>query len=534
VKIQSTPSGRFLLAFIFFPFLIQAQIGSSKIDSLEALLPSTTGIVKFQVLAGLFNETKQTNFEAALSYARQANSVAETMGDSVLIVEGGRMMAYSLDDLGKRDEAIIILNKVIGIAFRNQLNFPLLKIKVVNLLNNAAIAYMYVGQYDSALSYNFKSLEIREQAGDKRAVAIAKHNIGIIYFKLENYKNALSFYKQALELMQDLKDKDSLFKLLTNIGLCYNEIGEIENAIKFLNDGLNTCGNNCSDTELAIAFYGLGVANRKVGETNKAIDFFKKALAIANRNNDFQQSLYNLIDLGQLEFKSGRFSESLKYLIEAEKFISKTSNIESELSLYWQLFKTYKGLNDPTNGLIFLERYAILKDSVFSKEQLTSVTKIQSDFDERINLQIIKEKEKSLVLQNEIIERQHLQTILIAIISGLFLFIIILLYSNYRKKVKFEVILEARVKSRTAELEISRFTLEQQNYEQLTIIQKTVMENKSLLATLHGSFNLATRELKDPIAVNYFLSIRKMVGQLEESFKTLHHNLAQTDKSPQK
>jgi tetratricopeptide (TPR) repeat protein len=534
VKTLSAPSGRFIFAIILVPFLIQAQPITTKIDSLESLLSSSTGVEKFQVFAGLFNETKQTNFDAALSYARQANSVAVTMGDSVLIVEGGRMMAYTLDDLGRNQEAINILHKVIQIAERNQFEFSVLKQKIKNLYNNAAILYMNQGQYDSSLSFHFKSLELRELEADKKSIANSKNNIGLVYFKLEDYNNALIYYSQALELKKELGDATNQDRILINMGLSYNEKGDIPNAIECFDEVLSLCKDYCPDETLMELYYGLGRANYLNDSKIESYKFYLKSLKIARIKDIKSYVVHNLIGLSIIERSNKNYPQSLAYLKEANDLVPQTGNIIARLVVYRELFKIYKLRDNCQMNALFLEKYINLRDSIYNGELLKNITKIQNDYQQQINLQIIKEKEKSLVLQNEIIERQHLQTILIAIISGLFLFIIILLYSNYRKKVKFEVILEARVKSRTAELEISRFTLEQQNYEQLTIIQKTVMENKSLLATLHGSFNLATRELKDPIAVNYFLSIRKMVGQLEESFKTLHHNLAQTDKSPQK
>ena len=123
--------------------------GENKIDSLKRLLVSAKDTMRFNILTKLFNQTNKTDYEAALGYAQLAYHQAEAIGDSVRIVEGGRMIAYSLDDLGRNDEVILILNKVIGIALRNQKRYPELRSKFKFLLNNAGIAYMYRGNYDS-------------------------------------------------------------------------------------------------------------------------------------------------------------------------------------------------------------------------------------------------------------------------------------------------------------------------------------------------------------------------------------------------
>jgi tetratricopeptide (TPR) repeat protein len=164
---------------------------SRKIDSLKSELQTANDTTRFILLQELFKSYNQTNFNVALQYAQDAYKIAEALGDSSKIVEGGRMIAYSLMDLGRNDESIVILNKVLAIARRNQIRYPDLKPKIKFLLNNAAIAYMHRGNYDSSLSYNFKSLEIRENEGDKRSIGTALNNIGLVYFKLKNYEQAL-------------------------------------------------------------------------------------------------------------------------------------------------------------------------------------------------------------------------------------------------------------------------------------------------------------------------------------------------------
>ena len=528
MKTLSTHSSRFIFAFILFPFLIQAQNESTKIDSLAALLPTTTEAAKFQLLFNLFNETKDTDFEAAHSYAQQANLVAKELGDSVLMMDAGRIMAYALDDLGRTDEALVILRRIIGFAERNLSKNPELKLKLKGIYNNAGVAYMFVGKYDSSLSYHLKSLELREAEGDSINIGRALNNIGLVYYKLKNSKKALEYYLKSYSIRKSLGRFDDLTVVLVNIGLCYNAIEDYSSSLESFQEALSICKDNCSENLLKQVYLGLGLLYRSTKDYIKSTDYLQSSLRIARNKSDVRYIIDNLIELGKNELSLKNFRKSLTYLDEAIALARTSSFTESKINILHELAKVYSQLKDFEKKTFYQDQYISLKDSIYNESLLRNLLSINSGYEERANLQIIQEKEKALALQKEIIERQRLQTILVAIISGLFLFIIILLYSNYRKKAKFEVILEERVKSRTAELETSRFALEQQNFEHQNIIQKAYSENKSSLATIRGVFQIATRELNDPISIAYFFTLQEIVGRIEESFKILHHKLTTT------
>ena len=214
---------------------------SKRIDSLKNLLENANDTSRFNVLQGLFKSYNQNDFNISLQYAREAYQLAESLGDSSKIVEGGRMIAYSLMDLGKNDESIVILNKVLAIAKRNQFRYPELKPKIKFILNNAAISYMYRGNYDSSLSYHFKSLEIRETEGDRKSVGTALNNIGLVYFKLKNYEQALQYYLRSLDLKNEINDTNDVDKILTNVGLCYDQLKNTEEAILSFKKALASC-----------------------------------------------------------------------------------------------------------------------------------------------------------------------------------------------------------------------------------------------------------------------------------------------------
>jgi len=80
-------------------------------------------------------------------------------------------------------------------------------IKRAVLFNKAGFVYFNLGEYDKALQFYFKSIEINPNN------YFVYNNIGVIYFKLKNYKLAKDFYLKAYEIEKNYP------KLLVNLAV---------------------------------------------------------------------------------------------------------------------------------------------------------------------------------------------------------------------------------------------------------------------------------------------------------------------------
>ncbi len=508
---------------------------SQRIDSLKNSLQTLRDTSRFNVLRELFQSYNQTDFNIALEYAQEAYQLAEALGDSSKIVEGGRMIAYSLMDLGRNDESIVILNEVLAIARRNQIRYPDLKAKIKFLLNNAAIAYMYRGNYDSSLSYHFKSLEIREQEGDKRSIGTALNNIGLVYFKLRNYEQALQYYLRSLDLKKELGDTRDIDKILINVGLCYDELGKPEEAILSFNNALSSCGIECSETVKKEAYYGLGLAYFSVRSFDKSLENLKASLDISRKQNDKQYWIGNLIWLSKIESAKMNYRISLQYLNEARQFESESEFAESLINFYEELAKVYTSLSDFENASLYQGKYIKLKDSIYSSQLIKNLATIQNTYEQRENIKTISEKDRILQLQKELISRQQIQYIFIVIVTilatGLAL---VLIWANRRQKIHNAAINEARriitdqnerllktnedldnqVAEKTQDLFMTNEALIQVNNELDNFIYRTSHDIRGPLVTLKGVCNVALLDVKDELALDYLGKLDATSGKL--------------------
>lgn len=513
----------FLTLYLFLANSALAQ-ESSKVDSLKHELSSAKGETRFAVLNELFKQTNTSNFEEAFTYASQYNDLAVSLGDSSKIVQGGRMKAYSLMDLGKNEEAVNTLLFVLKVANRNQLKYPELKPQIKFILNNAGIAYMYLGNYDKALDLHYQSLIIREGEGDKRSIRTALNNIGLVFYNLKDYERSIQYYIRVIDICEQLDDYVGQERLHINLGLAYNKLGKFKDAIKYFHRGFEICKNKCDDNIVKEGLEGLGYAYEANNQLDKAKENFLKSLEISRKQNDTRYISENLLSLGEIEISLKNYEQGIKYLKEAESLDETANNAIGKLSVYKELAKYYGDKKDFQKSLDYQTKYSQFKDSIFSEQLIRNLTKVQTNFDQRENLKTIAETNQVVALQKEVITRTERQYFFIIAITCLIASLATVLYYFTRRQQKinqelsraknkieeqntqlagYNRQLEEKVTERTKDLNLSNKALRQVNEELDNFIYKTSHDIRGPLATLKGMCNVALMDVTDELAIDY-------------------------------
>ncbi len=501
--------------FIFIPIFSQ---DGKKTDSLKARLTNSTAAEKLNILNDLFKAYNQVDYQIAFNYAMEFDNLAKKMGDSVKIVEGGRKMAYSLMDLGKNDEAIKILIEILKIAERNKEQYPELKKQIKFILNNAGIAYNYLGNYDKALEYHYKSLLIREEEGDKKSIGTALNNLGMVFYDLKDPNKAIEYYIRAIQIKIELRDNSDLDRIFINLGICYNQLGDFKLATKQFDEGFNVCKENCSDNVKREGLLGLGIAHLGTKNLEKAENCFLQSLEISKKQHNSIYQINNYHQLSLLESSRGNDEKALAYLEEELVLAEGSDFVEPLIQLYDQFAKIYSKEHNYEKMAYYLNKYTQLKDSIYSDELIKNLAKVQTNYAERENIKTIYEQDQVLQLKQQLIERQRNQYIFIVAITLLVLGLatVLLVANRKQQRVSAELSmakvkiqdqnqllaaqnkqLDKRVKDKTADLSKTNLMLTQVNSELDNFLYKTSHDIRGPLMTLQGLCNLGLIESKD-------------------------------------
>ena len=151
------------------------------------------------------------------------------------------------------------------------------------LYNQLAIAKHYRGEYQEALVYYHKKLEIEKNSAFVYPpyLATTYNNIASIYLNLGQYTEALAFYHETLKIEENFLPSDS--------------------------------------PDLATTYNNIGVAHRRSGNDGEALRFYEKAVTINRKslpsNHPDLARDYN--NRATAYYQSGRYQESLEYYLKA-------------------------------------------------------------------------------------------------------------------------------------------------------------------------------------------------------------------------
>ena len=210
--------------------------------------------------------------------------------------------------------------------------------------NNIGIVYDYLGDYDKALEFKNKALEIRKEVlGEKhRDTASSYDNIGIVYEELGDYDKALEYHNKALEIRKDVlgENHPDTASSYNNIGVVYDYLGDYDKALEFKNKALEinkvVLGENHPDT--AASYNNIGIVYDELGEYDKALEYYIKALEIKKNvlgeNHPDTANSYN--NIGVVYKNLGDYDKALEYYIKA-----------------WEIKKDVLGENHPDTAISY-------------------------------------------------------------------------------------------------------------------------------------------------------------------------------------
>jgi tetratricopeptide (TPR) repeat protein len=445
------------------------------IDSVVPLIRNDNSRSDLQIFYDLGFEYTRTDHSRSLEYFAKGLSIAERLGDSLMIVKCSRMTGHILVYAARQVEAVAILEKTLTKAKR--LGYKREEGLVLGIL---AVVHTYMAHFDRGLEYNFQALELWRQQKDSKQIAEVLLNIGFVHYKVENHDKAIDYFYQSLSISESDKALDGLAQLsYSNIGMANISKGNLPEAERWLTKSIKLCEPGCPPSLLVTSEYGLGYVALHENDLVAAEYHFKRSLEVALKMEDHRFEVENLIVLANTKRLQRDYDTSVSLLKQSWALCVNGGYRNLLADSYYQFFQVYKSIQKPDLAAGFLEKYVNLRDSIYSAEVKNKIMVAQTEFESRENKLLIAQKE-------ELLARQKLQTQLVVIICLLSLTIAIGLFILLRRKRRTNAVLDQRVIERTRELEHNKTAFERAYHEQTQLLAKTSRSIKSVLATQKG------------------------------------------------
>jgi len=284
--------------------------------------------------------------DAALAAARESIVLNERAKDEAGIAEAwnrvGNVYVWTLDTASAHD------------AFTHALDHTATSDRIgqARVFNNIGNAHKSAAEFDVALDYYARALQVFNDLGDRARAAVVTDNISDVYFRRgENgraldyaqqaleinralgnqiriarsldlaanidratgaYQRALQQFREALELRTKADDRNGVMETTHNIGLTYLSLGDYGLAIDAFKRGihLNQVWALRDDSLVSEALHNIALAASRLGQHERAAADLRESLAIAERAKQPNIAASALHDLGQEALDQGKAADA--------------------------------------------------------------------------------------------------------------------------------------------------------------------------------------------------------------------------------
>jgi tetratricopeptide (TPR) repeat protein/DNA-binding CsgD family transcriptional regulator len=412
-----------LLPLLLYPIHLSAQSG--KTDSLEALLPlAQPDTSRVKLLNELAMEYWSTDPEKMLSYARQSMELSKKL--RYTSGEARSTLLFGIYNWQKSEHA-----KAIALHSRAQhLYHSLHDIQgEAKSLVNIGMVYKQQGNDVQALDCYFQALRLLKDMDEKDTKAGILNNIGNIYKNRQENEEAISFFRQALVIWKLMNRQQAVAGILSNLSEVYLNQNHYSEALRHSEQALAIFTKLKDTNGQIICHNNQGKIYLKGNTLPVALQHFQTALALnaTYQKKNLLASSHN--GMGAVYAQMKQYPLAIDHFQQAYQLSSAKNMILDLQNSCAGLAEIYSQTGNFENAFQFLKQYEHIKDSLFSHESATRLTRLRINYENekrQVEINLLK-KEKELA---------HSTRNIIALGLGALLIIALLLLSLQRNNLK--------------------------------------------------------------------------------------------------
>ncbi|MEQ8907075.1 tetratricopeptide repeat protein [Ekhidna sp.] len=398
---------------------------SGQSDSLIEIVESSEGNEKVDALHNVILDTWLNYPEKAMQYGEDAFTLAQEIGDSILISKSLRLIAGVYYYKGDYDQSLEYNQKALALA-------TLLKDSSLmnNGYNNIGLLYYNLGSYQIALEYLLRAKAMKEKIGEEYGMATTLNNIGLIFDRLGEYDEARIYFNQAFGAATGINKKDDQVYALNNVGLTYLKQNKLDGALSHFRRGRKLAEEIENINWGAVSLRGIGGVLLERGDYDSAYYYFQRSLENSKIIDDKKGIAEANYFLAQHAMKSGNYSQALDFLDSGDEKAKQMQLRQQQLENLKLYASIYENTGNTKLENEYLKKYINLRDSLFLdvvSRNLNLIPLKLKEEEDRFKL-----SEQQVQIRNQVITNQ-LFTLIIIITVPLLIVMIILLRKNDKK-----------------------------------------------------------------------------------------------------
>ncbi len=412
-----------------------------------AILPS--GIIGQNVsVDSLLNELNRTaqsidkgiiHIELAKQYLRVDLSKTKEHASIAMgfLNSSDSLRALAIDQLGRYYFFTNMLDSAVHYFGQVDQIFNELELPDKMASNNLSIgsALLRQGRFQEATEAFISSAEYFESVDDEGNVAKCYSNIATAFAELKDYDTAIDYNKRALDIATRLDLQQLKMIMLPNLATQFYKKGSIEEALKYYEEAELISIQNGNKRSLALIYNNMGDLQMSQKNYVQAEKHILKAIGLKKELNFVKGLEESYFNLGLIRYKKKDYTKALQYYKQVEPSVQGADRVR----LYQELKDVYRDAGNSLKALAYADKAQILSDSLNEQESILAISEMSEKY------QVAQKENEILRLTNdnqslEVAQLQSRHWIILLISSLIALSIGV--YSYFKNTIKQKKIIE--------------------------------------------------------------------------------------------
>ncbi|MBT30503.1 MAG: sensor histidine kinase [Thalassobius sp.] len=405
----------YYLAFTYFRTDIEISNNYlQKADDLSDSLNFIGGKARVLYLKGIQENTK-SEYGKSLDYFERSLDYYKSINHKAGIASIYTAFGITHNDLSQYDEAIEAYKKASEI-------YAILKdtTELITCLINSGNTYSESGNFNDAISNYMQALKLSEDSRDEDGISYVHTNLGVVYKKQGNYPLAIEYLNKALDFDKKTDDLLGLALKLHDLGEVYNFLKDNKKSLSYHEQSLDYATKIGNKRLIAINEASIGNIFKDEKEYAKALENYQRSLEISRQIENLRQTAICYNNIAEVNLLLDDPLQARKNFMEARDICIKTNNGDilpscllgiAETNVYEKKYQEalvfvnegkqiaeelnlleiqkkaaelhsviYENKQLYKKALESHQRFKVLNDSLFNKENVKKITQIEYEY----------------------------------------------------------------------------------------------------------------------------------------------------------
>ncbi len=420
---------------IFFSLVAQPPSKKdSLLQKLSSLKEDSNKVWAYYTYGELFENSSP---DSAAFYYLRGKQLADKINFNRGAAAFGSHYIVILNNRGDFKEALNVAKEALQL-YQQQGDKKELAIANINIGSE----WQYLSEFSTAADYYLIAKKTAEEINDKRLQRICNNNLASIFIELQEFEKGKQYAEKSLELAKELKDDYAVSSSTYNIATAAMHLKEYDKALALYRE-IEAIGKRTEDPITMLdGWLGSADAFSAMNKVAEAEKNYQQVIQFSKERNTPEYEMYACMGLGDLLLKNNRLNEAAKFIDTGIVIAKKQGSMLELKDLYLKAANVNEQKGDVSSALAFRKQFEVMNDSIIGEKSRSTVASLEAKYEF--------EKKEATIKQLEAENKLHALTIrqkdiLNYTLLGGTLIVLLLFFLSYRNYKQQQALQQQRI-----------------------------------------------------------------------------------------